>query len=177
MPSKVCTVCGDEKPLTAFHKEARKGREGLHRAACKTCHTGQNQRWLQAHPGKSATYTKTHRSLVKGRATTLFNSARRRAKQRGLPCTITQEWVETKLKHLVCEATGAQLTLVSEGNRRSLPFSPSLDQIVAGLGYTPENTMLVCWAWNVLKHGFTEDEVRLWLKVLLLSPQVQRLIH
>lgn len=38
------------------------------------------------------------------------------------------------------------------------PFVPSLDQIIPGRGYIPENIRIVAWAYNQLK-GTLSDEV------------------
>jgi hypothetical protein len=132
--------------------------------------TPSKRKWA---PEKQQQANDLYRSSVKGRAHTLFHSAKTRAKRDGKPFTITKEFIVEKMKHLVCEATGATLDLRVRTGRGRNPFAPSLDQILPGEGYTPDNTMVVSWAWNAMKQNFTEDELRLWLKVLRYSPKLQ----
>lgn len=47
---RTCSVCGDEKPLDQFHRQA-KGRDGR-MANCKACHAEYHRRWREANPEK-----------------------------------------------------------------------------------------------------------------------------
>lgn len=80
----------------------------------------------------------------------LYHSARERARERGLPVpTITLTWTVEKLRVV----THCLLTLC--GHTRLTPNisvpqanSPSLDRRDTRLGYTPENTALICYGCN-----------------------------
>jgi hypothetical protein len=46
--TKRCSMCGEVKPLTEFHRNRRR-RDGLQNA-CKPCNIARNQRWYREHP-------------------------------------------------------------------------------------------------------------------------------
>lgn len=96
-----------------------------------------------------------------GRAQELFNNARTRAKKRGLPCTITRDWVIGALSGR-CAATGLEFDFASRS-----PFAPSLDQIDPALGYTPENTRLVIAIFNYAKNIWTDADVTTLARALI----------
>lgn len=77
-------------------------------------------------------------------------AARGRAKQLGAPFTLTIEDMEAMYERSSgrCEVSGIQfdMSLGKKGWRQ--PWRLSLDQIEAGMGYTPENCRLVCFAVN-----------------------------
>jgi hypothetical protein len=67
--------------------------------------------------------------------------------------------VEELLKSGVCAVTGDgfQYT-VYKGKYHRNPYTPSLDQIIAGEGYTMTNTQAVVWWFNNLKEDMSNDE-------------------
>jgi len=77
--------------------------------------------------------------------TRLAQSAKERAKKRGLDYTIDSDWVIARYTGR-CEATGIRLRLPRRGPQE--PYSPSLDRIDSSQGYTPDNCRIVCWAFN-----------------------------
>lgn len=82
--------------------------------------------------------------------------ARARARKLAVPCTITCEWIKERIDRGCCEVTG----LPFERERwKANPWSPSLDRIVGSVGYTPENTQVVVWAYNAAKGHWTSDDV------------------
>ena len=91
------------------------------------------------------------------RATSLYHSAKTRAKKKDIPFTITFQWVKNKLKQGYCEATGLplepKLELETNSEKSKLhPLTPSLDQIKPSEGYTIENTQMVCDFYNKMKN-------------------------
>lgn len=76
--------------------------------------------------------------------------ARARARAKGIPFTITQAEVNERWGKR-CPVFG---TTWGPGGRR-----PSLDQIVAGAGYTADNTAVISWRANLLKNNATADEL------------------
>lgn len=78
------------------------------------------------------------------RATQLIKGARQRAKEKGLPFSLRVRAIQAKIDRGICEVSGLPLNL--EGGRTW--DSPSIDRIVPELGYTPDNTRVVCFAVN-----------------------------
>ena len=92
----------------------------------------------------------------------LWHRIKLRATESTIPCTITLQEIIEKLEATngICPATGDLFNydLIGTAN----PYSPSLDQIVPGLGYTIENTQIVCWWYNAAKGDwFTDEEARI----------------
>lgn len=97
---------------------------------------------------------------IPGRATYLLGLAKERADEKGLPFTLTEEWLIPKLEKATCEAVGSTLHLVSPcplPAKRTWPWSPSLDRKQSHLGYVPENTQVTSWAFNQAKSTYTEE--------------------
>lgn len=114
------------------------------------------------------TYRQQYLSSFKGRAYTLLNGARLRAKKRQMDCTITQEWVENKLISLTCEVTGLPLKLITEETYNTQnnmqPLSPCIDRINSKQGYTPENSRIVCCIFNMCKFHWTDEDVKMFVE-------------
>ena len=115
-----------------------------HRAATNDAYRDRDARWRA---GSQAT--------VRGRASRMVSRSRSFARRAGVEHTITVEWVVEKLTAGKCEATGLPFDL--EPNTmpcRSNPFQPSLDRIIAGGGYTPENVRVTVFIFNVARSDF-----------------------
>lgn len=80
---------------------------------------------------------------------------RRRAKERGLPCTIDDLWIEVRLSD-GCEMTGIPFDMRPGG---PWPFGPSVDRKDPTKGYTEGNSRLVCWMYNLCKGRWTDEDV------------------
>lgn len=93
---------------------------------------------------------------IKGRAGHLLNNARQRARRYGLEFALDYEWLRPKLENGACEVTGIELVIKLNGGKghRVNSFSPSLERKDNALGYTKENTQLVCWIYNRAKGAF-----------------------
>jgi hypothetical protein len=63
--AKVCTKCGETKPVEEFYKKS--GRRGR-MAVCKTCWNARNKAWLEAHPGRGAEYKRRWEQRNPGRS-------------------------------------------------------------------------------------------------------------
>lgn len=98
-------------------------------------------------------------------ATTLLSCAKGRCRgtaykiKRGKPptngiVTITKEWIQERIEHGICEATGDVLT--TEPNKDN---TASLDRIdPKNPNYTPENARIVTWQFNNMKGAYTDEE-------------------
>lgn len=85
-----------------------------------------------------------------------FRGSKQRAKKRNTPFTITRGWCESRWTGR-CEVTNIEFILSTK--RSPYLFSPSLDQIIPGLGYTPENSRFVLHAVNALKGEGTDESM------------------
>lgn len=86
----------------------------------------------------------------------LYNKAKYRAKQRGIPFTIefgAIVWPDR------CPVLGVPLDYGMKGCRGSKPNSPSLDRIDPAKGYTPGNVQVVSMRANSVKQDATADEI------------------
>jgi hypothetical protein len=178
-----CSECRLVKPRAEFHKD-KSSKYGIqHR--CKACMNARSQRYAETHrdyfkqkgrekydPSKNGERYELYRedylerrrkqsTTIEGRLLGLFNVAKGRAAHSGIPFSITLESLLDlyKAQEGKCRLTGILLTLDvnPDGSRNYMPFSPSLDQIKPGGGYTPENTRLVCVAVNLALNRFGED--------------------
>jgi hypothetical protein len=112
-------------------------------------HTGVLAAWSKANPEEY-------------RAGTLLSAAQYRAGEKGIPCTITKDWITAKIKAGRCEATGVKFVVktyeAGAVGKKINPNAPSLDQIIPGKGYTPENTQVVTDQYNKMKNDRTTEE-------------------
>jgi len=83
----------------------------------------------------------------------MFHNAKHRAKKKGLPFTITIDDIVIPDK---CPLLG--IDLISTNDKRD-PRNPSLDQVVAGNGYTPDNIQVISSRANWLKGDATITEL------------------
>jgi hypothetical protein len=96
-----------------------------------------------------------YRQTIHGRAVRMWIGAKKRAEQSQLPFTITPELVENQLQFADELWRSKGLPFEFTGKKRA--YTPSLDQIVAGAGYTPKNVRVVHLAWNTFKGDFFTD--------------------
>jgi hypothetical protein len=102
-------------------------------------------------------YRASNGTRVEYRAGVLLTSARKRARDAGLPFNLTKAWIVDKLRAGACEATGLPLCLERSGDRVA-PLAPSLDQRVPRAGYTTENARVVAMIWNFLKGEWADEQ-------------------
>lgn len=89
-----------------------------------------------------------------------FNKLKHRSQNRKLPFDLTVEFLEELFKNTCCQVTGIPFKYeLVEGKSRMAPWSPSIDQVRPGEGYTKDNVQLVCWAYNVAKGEWPSDVV------------------
>lgn len=136
--TKICSKCGVEKPSSQFYKH-NQTKDGFH-SWCKACCKTGNEKSLAK---KYSTF--------EGRLTTLLRTCNTSAKSRNQECTLTRDdliecW--EKQEH-VCAYTGIELT-----TQPALYNSVSVERIDSSVGYTPENTILVCNYINRMKSNF-----------------------
>jgi hypothetical protein len=109
----------------------------------------------------------TPESKARKKAHNLYNDAKKRASggterhPHKKLFTIEREEFNKKLREASAnwkDKMGFPFLYIRLGERQN-PYGPSLDQVVPGKGYTPENTQIVPLFWNVFKGDhFTEKE-------------------
>ena len=112
------------------------------------------------------------RSTIPYRAHTLLNSARQASRKKNLDLTITQDWIQKKLEHGVCEISGLSFVLESRntgkwGAGSQQPFAPSLDRTDPTKGYTTDNVKVVVWIYNRAKQDSAHEDVLRLAKALM----------
>ena len=104
---------------------------------------GKQRRWRQKNPHQTLAY-----------------DARRRARLKGIPCTITAADVKALLDAgWTCAYCDAPLGSFAGGIQ---PLTITLDRVIPDLGYTPHNTVLCCHACNCAKAEHTPATLRAW---------------
>lgn len=85
-----------------------------------------------------------------------LSSAKTRARKAGKTYDLDFEWAVKKLEaeDYRCELTGIKFFSKKGDGNRVHPFTPSLDRISAGGGYTKNNVRIVIFAINVMLHDW-----------------------
>lgn len=103
-----------------------------------------------------------YKRIPKNRAAMVLQAAKQRARKTGLPISLGLDWVTERVVGIGrCALTGLPFDFSGEaspGSRRN-PFFPSIDQIEAGKGYTPENCRVVLVAVNLALCDWGSDQL------------------
>lgn len=138
---KTCFCCKTDKPYSLFFKHNQTA-DGYH-SWCKDCCTVGNKRSRAK-----------QNSTIEGRAKVFLQNAKKSAAKRQQVFALTIDdivkcWEE---QQGVCAYSGRQMTL-DAGQLETV----SIERIDSAVGYTPENTILVCQAINRMKSDFGFD--------------------
>jgi len=133
------------------------------------------QRYKKTGKGKEASkrYAEKAFKTPEGRATRMIAQTRVDARKADRIFELDKEWLVNKLKHGFCEKTGLPFVLNGkeqpELNQKSSkhPFSPSLERKDSNIGYTKENTIVVCLIYNYCKNVFEEEAVEMFCRAYL----------
>jgi hypothetical protein len=137
---KPCSRCG-ERPQQKSHKYCRPcAREYERERYSKQNETPLLDRW------KAKGKAKDHPAYR------MVQSARERAKKKGLECTITLDDIVIPD---ACPVLGIPL------DRRDQNHSPSLDRFDPTRGYTKDNVRVISYRANTIKNDATAEELRL----------------
>lgn len=90
-----------------------------------------------------------------------FRAARCRAAKKNIPFNLDEEWMRSKWTGF-CAITGVPFVAAFEryGARGPHAYSPSLDQIIPGGGYTKGNVRIVLWCVNAFKGQMADREAQ-----------------
>jgi len=139
---KVCFKCKEQSSYEFFF-EHKLTPDGYH-SWCKKCCTEAN---IKSRNKQNAT--------IEGRARVFLLNAKRGAAKRGHEFSLTIKdvadcWDE---QQQICAYSGRQMTLLP-----SQLNTVSIERIDSSIGYTKDNTILVCHAVNRMKSDFEFDD-------------------
>ena len=139
---KTCFKCKTSKPFGAYFKHAQTT-DGYH-SWCKEC----------CRAGSARSLEKIN-STIEGRARIFLRNAKNSATKRNQVFALTvADIVECwNTQWGVCAYSGRQMTLEA-GHINTV----SIERIDSAVGYTLENTILVCQAINRMKSDFSLDD-------------------
>lgn len=86
-----------------------------------------------------------------------LDAARRRASEKKLPFTLTEEWAKSVWTGR-CALSGIPFRIGARGNGPKF-FAASIDQIKPKQGYTQDNARFILWAVNAFKYDGTDENV------------------
>lgn len=90
-----------------------------------------------------------------------------RAARLGVPCDLTLDFMIKKVLCGVCEVTGIPFELGLSKEQHTKAFSPSVDRIIPGGGYTQDNVRVVVYIYNIARSDFAEEDVLALAKALV----------
>jgi hypothetical protein len=108
-----------------------------------------------------------------GRATRMIAQTRVDARRADRVFELDKQWLLEKLRKGFCEKTGLPFVLNGKEdntlNQKTTkhPFSPSLERKNSNIGYTKENTLVVCLIYNYCKNVFEEEAVEMFCRAYL----------
>ena len=147
---KTCGRCGVSKPRNDYNRDGNRA-DGLY-CFCRGCQRESN-------------YQTRLRKFKADPWDRLYARKKARAKQEGLPFTLTEKWVRERLER-GCPISGVPFYRVPpqppgspSGAAGTHPMAPSFDQIVPGQGYTPGNTQIVAFWINTAKGQMSTEEL------------------
>lgn len=155
-----CNGCDKDLPKEFFAVD--KKRSTGRRYKCRACSAAEFKRWQQtAGYEKRLAKEREHRAALKQTdprrrwAAMALDNAKKRAKKRGLPFSLTLDWLLSAAGEL-CPLLGIELNYA---NTTSLRDSPAIDRIDPSLGYTPDNCWVVSMKANRIKTDATVCEI------------------
>jgi hypothetical protein len=139
---KKCFRCKESKSYDLFFKHNQTA-DGYH-SWCKSC----------CRVGNQKARVKIN-STIEGRAKVFLQNASKSAQKRGQEFTLTiQDVVDCWNNQAKICAYSGRLMSLDAGRLDTV----SIERINSSIGYTPENTILVCQAINRMKSDFTFDQ-------------------
>ena len=164
---KKCIWCLRELSLSFFSKN-NAAKDKL-QTKCKECDNAyarkRREKDVEGHRNKARKYVQEKKHVHTWRLHQLLHQARRRAKEKNVPFSLTlQDVIDKYPADGKCPVFKFDLKWGDRGFRET---SPSIDRIVPSLGYTPDNVQVISWKANRIKcdHSISDLEtVLLFLK-------------
>jgi len=151
--TKICKACGEEKSINEFYIMNK--HKGYRYSRCRDCHKELTLDRYNKLPSSRP-------SQAYRRASSLMGAIRHRD-----PSTdLTTQWIADKIEKGVCEVTGIPFVLKKPTGAHRSPYTPSVDQIIPGKGYTKDNVQIVIWMYNAAKGEWGHEDVMRMVKAL-----------
>lgn len=155
--TKTCTICKQEKALIQFRATISTSTGNtLYHPRCYDCIAAdamrRNHAARAANPVRAWLYAAHLRSAS-------------RARRQNVPHTLSKKSLE-RMWTGQCAYCGIALK-VDVSTKHATPQSPSLDKVIPSLGYTPQNTVISCYACNTRKSDATPEELRVLTNAVL----------
>ena len=185
METKICSMCGESKPLGMFpetskhvsYKTMSQKNRPTHEGRCRPCKAAAAREWRKRNPGYNGTgefkRIPQEERLLRSAISERLTQAKTRAKQYNQPdVTVDKDYLYQLFKDQQgrCALSGV-LMKVEKGAVACL----SLDKIRPGEGYVPGNVQWVAWAVNRAKGDMNEDVFLDMCRQILEYQKVQRL--
>lgn len=172
---KTCARCKEAKPLSEFYKNPN-GRQQVS-SYCRPCENERKTEYARKNRIKLAEYRRANkerfsenrkrkyysqledeheklkRNYRRNIETVLLNSARNRARKKGVPFDLQKEDV---IVPAICPVLGIKIEV---GNGNSHANSPSIDRIVPEKGYVRGNVIVVSHRANTIKNDASIEEL------------------
>ena len=151
--TKICSKCGEEKPLESFHNHTR-SKDGK-QAQCKACARIASNEWRRRNKSVASAAMGQYRQTWDGAVRERYHNSRHRARVNGYEFTITQDYLFKLLtkQNYKCALTGDNLSFVS-GDSNKL----SLDRKDNSKGYEIDNVQWVTWEVNNAKGKLSDAQ-------------------
>ncbi len=110
------------------------------------------------------------RMTPKGRAYSLVEAARQRARKRDMEFGLTHKWAEKIIEEGKCQLSGISfdLKLPDEGLQKQFnAYAPSIDKKNPNKGYVKSNCHIILWSLNTAKGRMQVKEFKKFWKITL----------
>jgi hypothetical protein len=139
-----CSRCSEVKSMSEFYASGIPG--DTRNRWCKACRC-ETERLRRMDPVKAAEFRDRYQNDREFRATQVVKSIQKKCRRLQLECDIDADWLAAKFINGTCELTGLAFQW-SVRNSRPGPFTPSVDRIEPGQGYTKGNCRVILNALN-----------------------------
>jgi hypothetical protein len=177
---KKCNKCGALKDVSYFvkNKQCKDGYAG----SCKECQNEYNRKWKQDNSvklaaGRRKRYAETKGKEVKAREVArkakyplrvrcqvLRSGMRDRSNRKGIEFDSGHFTVDLLMRKMeenpYCQCCNKKLDLSFKADKKFNNDSPSMDRVNPDIGYTKENTAMLCWECNKHKQDATSEQLR-----------------
>ena len=132
---------------------------GFQSRQCYECKAYKRKQYKAANKTKLKTERYAYNHSFQGRLVALIQAAKQRARKHNLEYSLDREWILNlyEKQNGKCLLTGINFSMENPVETNLNPLSPSLDKIIPKLGYTKDNTRLVCVAINIALNEFGEN--------------------